>query len=75
MLYSVVPNHEGKCRPTWINRNQVCNMLDGGVTGFFKLVQRRFGFWWRVGPEFHGIISGGKVRSTVHDEQQEHSND
>lgn len=63
-MISTVPGHEGRCKPTWINRNQVFNKIDGGITGFFKLVYRRYGFLWRYGPEFHGIIRDGEVHST-----------
>lgn len=52
---SMVPAHEGKCYPTWLNQNQVMNRLDGGQTGFFKTTD---------GREFHGIIWQGKVYST-----------
>lgn len=63
-LHSNVPHHIGPCRPTWVNRNQVCNMIDGGVSGFFKLVRLRYGMWWRYGPEFHGIVKKGEVYHT-----------
>lgn len=59
-LMSKVPNHIGYCKPTWLNRNQVCNRLDGGISGFFKNVHSVW--WWplpvRYGEEFHGIIRG-----------------
>lgn len=59
-LESVVKNYEGKCKPTWLNTNQVYNRFDNGITGFFKNV--KFGI--KVGKEFHGIIkSDGKVHS------------
>jgi hypothetical protein len=55
---SQVRDHEGHCTPTWLNRNQVCNRLDRGVSGFFKRVRRGkwFGFWHKYGEEFHGMI-------------------
>lgn len=54
---SEVPDHIGECYPVWVNRNQVCNRLDGGVTGFFKLLTG--------GEQFHGIVwNDGKVYST-----------
>ena len=64
---SKVPGYEGPCKPTWINKNQVCNYLDGGVTGFFKLVTRfpHIPVWVKTGKEFHGIIrESGIVEST-----------
>lgn len=62
-LTSVVPGFVGPCAPVWVNRNQVCRRLDGGVTGFFKLT--RWGVF-RVGDEFHGIIRQGlTVESTA----------
>ncbi len=64
-INSVVPGHRGRCRPTWWNRNQVCNKFDGGVTGFFRLVHRRWGFLVKYGPEFHGIARDGEVHSTA----------
>ena len=64
ILKSKVPGHEGECKPVWLNRNETCNRIDGGVTGFFKLVRRRFGIAWRYGEEFHGIIFDGAVYST-----------
>lgn len=65
-LESKVPGHEGRCVPTWLNRNQVCHRLDGGVTGFFKLTPTFLGLPVRkVGEEFHGIIKDGKVYTTA----------
>ena len=56
-FHSEVPGHEGLCKASWLNRNQVCHRIDVGITGFFRLVRRnRFGFWKRMGPEFHGMI-------------------
>jgi hypothetical protein len=63
---SKVPGHEGLCKPTWLNTNEVYNRLDGGVTGFFKTVKRRLlVFYFRTGKEFHGIIKNGNVYSTA----------
>ena len=56
MLISRVKGFEGPCKPTVLNRNKVCHRFDGGVTGFFKLVKKRFGFYFKTGKEFHGII-------------------
>jgi hypothetical protein len=56
---SKVPGFEGPCHYTWLNRNIVCHRLDGGVSGFFKLMSGS--------KEFHGIIwSDGQVHSTEH---------
>jgi len=74
-LISKVKGFEGPCYPVWLNDNQVCNRLDRGVTGFFKLKKKpdrikvRFLFWdiWLrpTQEEFHGIITGeGFVIST-----------
>lgn len=67
MLTCLVPEHEGDCKPAWLNTNQLFNRLDGGVTGFFRRVERLA--WWpyfavKVGPEFHGIVRGGTVYAT-----------
>lgn len=57
---SFVPNHETMCVAVWLNRNQICNRLDGGVTGFFKAAERIFpGVYITKGKEFHGILRGG----------------
>lgn len=65
LFRSRVPSHVGACAPTWLNTNSVCNMLDGGVTGFFRLVERRRLFGYKkVGEEFHGIIRNGVVETT-----------
>jgi len=61
MFISKVKRHEGLCKPTWVNRNQVCNRFDNGITGFFKLVKRRFGFYLKTGEEFHGIVRSGNI--------------
>lgn len=34
VLLSKIEDHEGECKPTWINKNQFCHRIDGGVTGF-----------------------------------------
>ena len=65
MLISKVKGYEGPCKPTWINRNQLDHRFDGGVTGFFKLVKKRFGFYFKTGKKFHGIVRDGiTVEST-----------
>jgi hypothetical protein len=63
---SIVPCFEGTCKPTWLNRNQIYNRVDGGVSGFFKLVRKPkfFPFYIKYGNEFHGIIHGRVVSST-----------
>jgi hypothetical protein len=63
---SQVPDHEGRCAATWLQGNRLINRIDGGVTGFFRQAKRGwFGFWYRTGPEFHGLLSwDGVVRST-----------
>lgn len=63
ILKSNVPYYEGPCKPTWLNRNQIDNRMDGGVSGFFKIVRKlRFlPFYVKTGREFHGIIKGGVV--------------
>lgn len=53
---SKVPGFEGLCKPTWLNRNQITRRLTGETTGFFRLVKKRFGIWWKVGEEFHGKL-------------------
>lgn len=65
-LTSKVEGFEGPCLPTWINRNQVCVRLDGGVSGFFKRVHLLWGFpLCRYGEEFHGIVRDRRtVQST-----------
>lgn len=65
MLISKVEGYKGPCRPTWINKNQVCNRLDGGFTGFFKLVKKRFGLHFKTGEQFHGIVKDGKTVETT----------
>jgi hypothetical protein len=65
ILESRVPGHEGECAPTWLNRNSICNRIDGGVSGFFRSIVR--GRWFKrlVGREFHGLIRDGVVYSTA----------
>lgn len=64
-LQSTVPGHKGPCVPTWLNRNQINNRFDGGITGFFRRVKLVCGIpFCRTGPEFHGIIREGIVEST-----------
>ncbi len=60
MLISKVKGFEGPCKPTWVNRNQIDHRLNGGVSGFFKLVIKKFGVHFRTGKEFHGIVRDGK---------------
>ncbi len=57
---SNVKGYEGKCKPTWINKNQFCHRVDGGVTGFFKNVKKIWWFWIKVGKEFHGIVKANR---------------
>lgn len=67
-LTSNVPEHQGPCVPTWLNRNQVCQRMDGGVSGFFKRVRLWHGIpLCKQGEEFHGIIKWGSnvVESTA----------
>ena len=55
-ILSKVPGHEGLCDHTWLNRNQVDRRVYGCTTGFFRLVRKRFGIWWKTGEEFHGQL-------------------
>ena len=59
ILISEVEGYEGECSPTWLNRNQFCNRMDNGTTGFFKLTKKIFCglITIRTGEEFHGIIN------------------
>ncbi len=68
MFISRVKGFEGLCKPTWINKNQVCHKFDGGVSGFFKLVKMKWGFYFKTGKEFHGIIKDGKHVDTTKSE-------
>lgn len=65
MLISKVKGFEGPCKPTWLNKSQLYNRLDGGISGFFKLVEKKFGFYFKIGKEFHGIIRDGKHVETA----------
>ena len=60
----MVDGFKGKCKPTWLNSNRWFHRIDGGISGFFKLTKKRFGFYWKTGEEFHGIIRNGIVYST-----------
>jgi len=64
ILNSKVPGFVGECSPTWINYNQVDHRIDGGITGFFKLVKKVWIFKVKTGKEFHGIIKNGIVETT-----------
>jgi len=66
-LDSVVEGHKGICTPLWLNDNQVCNKIDGGVTGFFKLIKKHLGISLKTGDEFHGIIHEGIVKDSPTD--------
>ena len=60
-LISKVEGYEGECRPTWLNKNGFLRHQDQGISGFFRLVHRRFfGIPIRHGDEFHGIIKNGE---------------
>ena len=62
---SVVPNHSGLCKSTWMNDSKIDNRMDGGKTGFFRLIRRHWLFGWvKHGKEFHGIVKNGTVHST-----------
>lgn len=67
-LTSKVEGFTGPCKPTWLNHNQVCQRLDGGVSGFFKAVRpvKFLGmtFWLKHGNEFHGILRWGDTEIT-----------
>lgn len=58
MLMSIVPGHTGYCEAVWVNRNEVLQRLDGGVTGDFRkvVVKSWWPFYVRTGPVFHGIV-------------------
>jgi len=58
-IISIVPGYYGYCKPTWLNKNRFYNMADGGVSGYFKKVTKKFGVYWKTGKEFHGIIKYG----------------
>ena len=64
-IQSDVPGFEGECAVVWLNTNQVNNRFDGGITGFFRLVNKGWlGIRYRTGEEFHGIIKNGRVESS-----------
>ncbi len=63
ILTSTVTGYEGTCTPTWLNSDTTCHRLDMGITGFFKLVKKKWWLYWTVGEEFHGIIKEGVVQS------------
>jgi hypothetical protein len=63
-LQSNVMHYEGPCVPVWLNDNQVCHRMDGGVSGFFKMVTPRWYGRQKYGEDFHGIMRGGVVEST-----------
>ena len=65
-FHSKVPGHEGPCKPTWLNLNQIDRRTNGHfvATGFFRNVRRHWLFGWlKYGKEFHGGI---KPDRTVH---------
>ena len=64
ILNSNVSGFRGLCTPVWLNKNQVCHRLDGGISGFFKMVRKRWFGWQKIGKEFHGIIVFGEVKVT-----------
>jgi hypothetical protein len=66
LIKSEVPNHEGWCKPVWLNRNSVNLRIDGRVTGFFRLVRKHRLFGWiKTGEQFHGYVtSKGVVKTT-----------
>jgi len=63
-LISNVSGYKDLCVPVWVNKNQVYNRLDRGITGFFRLVEKRFWGYKKIGEEFHGIIKNGNVETT-----------
>ncbi|MCP4493152.1 MAG: hypothetical protein GY820_38510 [Gammaproteobacteria bacterium] len=69
-LTSRVEGFKGRCKPTWLNTNQIHNRIDVGITGFFRLIKTIWifkpyiGFNKKSGKEFHGIIRGGVVYTT-----------
>jgi len=66
ILTSFVHGHEGDCKPTWLNTNQVDFRVTTRVTGSFRNVKKHWLFGSiKFGKEFHGYIdSKGNVRST-----------
>ena len=67
---SHVPDHEGPCKATWLNHSQIDNRLDGGITGFFRLVRKIGPLWVAYGPEFHGIAPWGTNGTQVFTTEQ-----
>lgn len=66
MLISKVKGFEGECNPTWLNTNEIYKRTNRGYyTGFFKLVKPFLWFKIKYGEEFHGMIIGNTVVSTV----------
>lgn len=63
---SLVKGHEGLCKPTWLDTNQVSIRVTTRVTGTFKNVKRHWLWGWiKYGEEFGGYISSkGDVRTT-----------
>lgn len=64
IIESKVPDFEGLCSPTWLNHNQIDNRLDRGITGFFRIIKKKFIFYYRSGEEFHGIVRRNKIHTT-----------
>ncbi len=64
LFRSRVPDHIGACAPTWLNTNAVYNMLDKGISGFFRPVARGSLGLHKTGEEFHGVIRRGIVYTT-----------
>jgi len=50
-MISKVKGFEGRCKPVWLNKNQIDWLGSGTITGFFRLT----GKGWFKG-EFHGAI-------------------
>lgn len=65
----MIPGHTGLCVAVWLNRNQVANRLDQGITGFFKHVEKGWIFYHTVGPEFHGRIVWDGRTITIADKE------
>jgi len=64
IFVSKIEGHEGECKHTWLNYNIAQNILNDGVTGFFKKTKRWCNLPFCQGEEFHGIIrDDGKVYS------------
>lgn len=60
-IISKVPGYAGLCKPTWLNKNIITRRLTGETTGFFRIVTKRFGLWWKRGEEFHGKLSWNEI--------------